>query len=601
MRAARALRCLDRRLGEGEEPHVFMDRVLGMATGVLGALGGVVLMRTGSEERLRTVAACGRRPPGGERRWHALLREALEQGGKVVTWQPCGEAARVEGGNDPRCVLAVAVPGPKGPLGVLALALGRGCPRARWSEAFLEGLGRRLGYVLERRQASELLERGRRYDQVTGLPNRGFLLRHLTRRMAPRGVRGWVAFVEVEDFTEINDVWGYTVGDAVLREAARRLREERKRGIWVARCGSGRFVLVGAENPDLEWLGRVAARLEYPVEVGDTTVHPRVRVGVARFSASGVEPQELLRRAGRALVEARSRGERVVLYRPGVGRPHSERARVERLRASLERPNGIELVYQPIVDLMDGRVVYVEALARWRDPISGRPVPPNRFVALAERYGMVTALDRAVVAQATRLAHRAWEELGARAPRVTINVAPESLTDPEFVDFAVASARGLPLYKRPVLELTERSLLDPVAVRPTLARLHEAGFQVFVDDLGSGYASFAALALVEVDAFKVDRTLVLAVDEEERARALLRGIVRLGRELGLPVIVEGVEHGSQLSWLRSEDVRLAQGFYLGRPKNGSRLIASLRSRASGRAAGVATDVLPLDTVTTWYG
>ncbi len=554
-------------------------------------------MRVGSEKRLRTVATCGRRPPGGERRWRALLREALERNGKVATWRPREETVDMEGGSDPRCALAVAVPGPEGPLGVLAVTLGYRCPGVRWIKEFLEGLSRRLEYALERQQVSELLEYGQRYDPTTGLPNRGFLLQYLSRRMAARAERGWVAFVEIEDFTEINDVWGYAVGDAVLREAARRLREGRKRGILVARCGSGRFVLVGAGNPDLEWLGRMAARLEYPVEVGDAAVHSRVRVGVARFPADGIEPQELLRRAGRALVEARSRGERVVPYHPGVGRPHSERARAERLRASLEHPDGIELVYQPIVDLMDGRTVYIEALARWRDPISGRPVPASRFVALAERYGMATMLDRAVLVQATKLAHRAWSELGERAPRVAINATPESLTDPEFVAFATASVQRLPPNKRPILELTERSLLDPATAQPALARLREAGFQVFVDDLGSGYASFAALALAEIDAFKVDRTLVLAASEEERARALLRGVVHLGRELGLPVIVEGVESESQLNWLRSEGVRLAQGFYLGRPKDGLRLIASLRSRVHGRDAGVSnvTGVLTLDT------
>ncbi len=566
-----------------------------MAIDVLGALGGVVLVRTGAKARLRTVAACGQRPAGGVQRWCPLLRDALERNGRVVSCRPRAGSAGTAGGLEPRCALAVAVPGSNGPLGVLAVTFGRDCPRVRWVGTFLEALGRRLGYALEREQVSELLEHGNRYDPATGLPNRELLLDHLARRLATRGERGWVAFFEIEDFSEISDVWGYVAGDAVLLEVARRLREERKRGIWVARCGSGRFVLVGSENPDIERLGRVAARLEYPVEVGGVAVHLRVRVGVARFPANGVEPQEVLRRAGRALVEARSRGERVMLYRPGVGQLHSERARAERLRAALERPGGIELVYQPIVDLMDGRTVYVEALARWRDPATGRPVPPERFVGLAERYGMVTLLDRAVFAQAAKLAHRAWDELGERAPRVTINVAPESLADPGFVAFVVEGARGLPPHKRPVLELTERSLLDPAAVRLALARLHEAGLQVFVDDLGSGYASFAALALAEVDAFKVDRSLVLAASEQGRARAVLRGVVRLGHELGLPVIVEGVERKAQLVWLRDEGVRLAQGFYMGRPQNGARLVTSLRPRARERVAGVSTGVLTLET------
>ncbi|WP_456411338.1 putative bifunctional diguanylate cyclase/phosphodiesterase [Oceanithermus sp.] len=487
------------------------------------------------------------------------------------------------------------MPGSDGPIGVLAVTLGRDCPRTRWLEAFLEALSWRLRYPLEREQASDLLERGNRYDPATGLPSRESLLDYLARRQQVRGERGWVAFFEIEDFTEISDVWGYAVGDAVLVEVARRLRVERKRGIWVARCGFGRFALVGADRPDPERLGQIAARLEYPMQVGDVVVYLRVRVGVARFPADGTRPQDLLRRAGQALAEARVQGRRVMLYRAGLGRVHSERAQAEQLREALGRPGGIEIVYQPIVDLMDGRIIFVEALARWRDPATGRPVSPERFIGIAERYGMATLLDRAVLAQATELAHRAWGELGERAPRVTVNVAPESLADPEFVAFSVEAARGLPPHKRPILELTERSLLVPDAVRPALAQLHGAGLQVFIDDLGSGYASLAALALTEVDAFKVDRTLVLAASEKERARAVLRMVVRLGRELGIPVIVEGVERKDQLSWLRREGVRLAQGFYLGRPQSGARLLARLHARGGQRFALKTTSALNADT------
>jgi len=558
---ARALRDLDSEAWRTSDAREFVERALSVLTRMMGADGVCLLKQEGAD--LRTVA----------------VRSLPWRPGKVVAAAPDGllngesGALRELREKGFASFLSVPVYGPERSWGVLLVAFRR---RRSGNRRFLAAVARRIGYVLNLWETASALERQVHFDQTTGLPNRRLLFRHLQRRLAHSG-GGWLALIDTEDLGEVNDVWGFEAGDAVMRELAGRLAVERTRDVWVARCDTARFALVAGGNPNPELLRRIVEHLEQPVQVAGATVSLRFRAGVVRFPRHGRDARTLLRRGGVALLEARQRGERLVIYDPSLEERRDERLLLSRLRRSLSSGEGIELLFQPIFDIGRNRVAFVESLVRWCDPESGHCLSPDKFVPLVERGGLAEKLDRLVLTLATQTAERWRRELGRRAPRITVNVSPESLASPGFVDFAAELARRLPPALRPTLELTERLLADAGKVNAALNQLHEAGVRVLVDDLGSGYASLTSLVAMKVDGFKVDRSLLNAIESDGRARAVVRTMLQLGRDLNLPVIVEGVEHRRQLVWLRAEGCRYAQGYLLGRPLPASEVPELIRA------------------------
>jgi EAL domain-containing protein (putative c-di-GMP-specific phosphodiesterase class I) len=236
----------------------------------------------------------------------------------------------------------------------------------------------------------------------------------------------------------------------------------------------------------------------------------------------------------------------------------------EPLREAI-RSGAVQAVYQPIVRLQDHRVVAYEALARWTH--DGVPVPPDVFVPLAARTGLLPALsDLMIDLAAEQLA--GWSDaLGHRKLRVGVNVPPGLLLDPSFPDRVAAVVRRHGLAPRQlVLEITEDSLLDDLpAARAVATRLHDLGVMLSLDDVGSGYASLLHLRHLPLEAAKIDRIFVDDVDTSEEARHFLCAVLTCGRDLGLQVVVEGVERATQAELLRSLGATYAQGHHFGRP------------------------------------
>ena len=585
-RIARTLRELDRHAWRVSDPRSYIEEALARVVEVLGA-AGAGFVSTFAEGGPRLEVACGLPFGAGFVVEDAAVRRLLQAGGGARVYDLGREApdSLRERGLDGG--LLVAVTGSHGPHGALGVVFCSGKP-GREAVRFLEGVAERIAFVLERWQAEEALERRAHYDSLTGLPNRRLLLRHLRRHIEGPGGEGWLALLSGEDFDDLHDAWGHEAGRALLRELVRRLALERARGGWVARCGEARFALWVPGSFDEERLQEVLRRLEWPLAREGQTLRLVFRAGVARFPDHGREARELLHNAGVALAEARLRGQRFAVYRPGLGGLARKRARMERVRGTLLRGVGVELAFQPVVDLASGDAIWAEALVRWRDPANERLVYPDAFVPLVEELGMARTLDRLVFERAVRAGARWWRALGEDAPRVAVNVAPESLLDAAFVEFVVGLVQALPASKRPVLELTERLFVEAGGIAAALRRLREAGVWVVLDDLGTGYAALGSLVEMEVDAFKIDRSLIAAVDRSERSRALVRAILQLGRDLGLLVVAEGVESARQLEHLRREGCRYVQGFFLGRPHPEPRFLLELRRRGSQPAAPART-------------
>jgi diguanylate cyclase (GGDEF)-like protein/PAS domain S-box-containing protein len=439
------------------------------------------------------------------------------------------------------------------------------------------------------------------HDLLTGLPNRLALLERLADLLAPpadttaarRNVG--VLMVDLDDFKTVNDGLGPEAGDAVLVEIARRLARTVRSGDMVARPGGDEFVLVCADQTDLDAVQATARRVLdavlAPVEVNGVRLRLVASIGVVLLDGLTCSAEEVVRDAGIAVHEAKAAGGgRWTLLDEEVRQGARRALRlVADLREALSR-GAVDVHYQPIV--RPGRpaqLFSLEALCRWTHPELG-PIRPDTFIELAERANLVSVLDAHVLAVACRdLA--TWREAQAAGglahtpTYVAVNVSAVSLAAEGFaagVRRTVATA-GLQL-SDVCLEVTETALASDLrACRTVLEELRRDGARVAIDDFGTGYSSLAYLKDLPVDHLKVDRSFVRDLHSVGEgvaggpARAVAAAVVSLARTLGLGVVAEGVETLEQDEIIRDLGCEAIQGYLYSRPLSRDALAEVLRA------------------------
>jgi diguanylate cyclase (GGDEF)-like protein/PAS domain S-box-containing protein len=405
------------------------------------------------------------------------------------------------------------------------------------------------------------------HDSLTGLPNRAALDDRLNAALARSVETGRpiaVLFIDLDFFKSINDAVGHRAGDAVLRQIARRLAAAVGADHFVARFGGDEFVAIVEDADDAVAkcvAERITEALRQPVTSEGRPHYVTSSIGIALSPPS--DPEELLALADAAMYDAKSRG------RDRVGNPNDEilretRERVDlasKLREALES-DALALHYQPIVELAAGRVVGLEALCRWTDPVLGS-IPPDRFVAVAESTGLIGTLDRWVLRRAAADA-RTLVDLGLLGPdgKVAVNLSAHNVVDPgleSLVHRAVDEA-GIPLESL-ALEVTETGVMsDPEMAAAVLRRLRERGLGVHVDDFGTGYSSLSYLRRLPISGIKIDRSFIKDLATEPDDLAITVSIIELSRSLGIRTIAEGVETPQQLALLRERGCWAGQGY-----------------------------------------
>jgi diguanylate cyclase (GGDEF)-like protein len=418
------------------------------------------------------------------------------------------------------------------------------------------------------------------HDALTGLLNRSAFLR-LVEATLLAGQPTGVLVVSVAGFTHVNDELGDPFGDAALAELARRLVATARGGDIVARLGGDSFgvLLAGMAERDAPAVAqRLVEPLAEPCVLDDKRAPLRTRSGVAVVAAgSGVHARALVR-AAEAAARRATAGQPAVVVGGTAPAPVAETGHTEADLARALEADELFLLYQPLVSGATGRITAVEALVRWRHPQHGL-VPPDAFIGLAERTGLIVPLGLRVLELACRQMH-VWRQ---QAPQLTVavNVSARQLVEPGFVEDVrrvLWSTRIDP--SRLVLELTESLLVeDGDAAVDVLWQLRGLGVRLALDDFGTGYSSLARLGDLPLDEMKIDKSFVDRLGALPRDSAtLVTAAVAMGHGLGLEVVAEGVETAAQAAFLREIGCDLLQGYLLGKPQPADDVTAQLGHR-----------------------
>ncbi|MCU1360591.1 MAG: putative signaling protein [Ilumatobacteraceae bacterium] len=446
--------------------------------------------------------------------------------------------------------------------------------------------------VTARKDAEADLQVRLEVDELTGCVNRAGLTRVITDALAD-GTPFALLLVDLDHFTDINVTLGHPVGDHVLVSVARRFAWALRRHDVLARLGGDEFAVVVRTGQDEGGVDAATAAteliemLEIPVDVDGVAITARASVGVALAPDDAGDLDTLLRRADLALHRAKQRGGTWARFEPADEAAVARRRQLsESLPIALSRPAtgmpGLDVHFQPIIDLATNRVVSAEALARWRHPALG-DVPPPEFVALAERYGLGMGLFRFVLGRS--LGHLAQWRAEGLLDSIAVNVSPLQLVDSNV--FTVV-ADALVVADLPpsalTLEITEDALIDVSGdATGTMRRLHELGVRLAIDDFGTGYSSLTHLRLLHIDVLKLDRSFVLGLGTESGQDALVALAVGTAHQLGLTVVAEGVEDADTLAMLGQQGCDAAQGFHICRPAAGPAVHDWLADRAAAGA------------------
>ena len=435
--------------------------------------------------------------------------------------------------------------------------------------------------ITERRQARERLEFLAFHDAVTGLPNGAFFEQHLDLELARARRSGEVLAVfalDLDKFKLVNDTLGHAAGDALLRAVAIRLQSTVRERDVLARAGGDEFLVLmpslpaGLGSPDdvvvaaaKTLRARLAEALDPPFVLSDMELRMSASIGTALFPRDAVDARGLLRQADTTMYRSKRGREGEVsddiVYVDGADEDAlGELSLASRLRRAV-REESWQLAYQPIVELVLGRIVGAEALLRWPDDGQGE-IEPGRFIPMAEELGLISALGGWVITELTERC-RQWRAAGVldAMTALTFNLSPRELWHPALMERLSTLRAVTGREDLLVAEITESSLtMDPMRVEATLAEIRNLGIRVALDDFGTGYSSLSRLKRLPIDVLKIDRSFIADVEHDASARAIVRSMIRLTHSLGMVPLAEGIETEGQLAFVTDHGCALAQGY-----------------------------------------
>ena len=443
---------------------------------------------------------------------------------------------------------------------------------------FLGGLGL-AGFITIRnlRMGENVSRHNATHDALSGLWNRAGLLENLEHQRAlalKTGATLQLSLMDLDGFKAVNDGWGHGVGDSLIVAVAARLSHMMPNVAIIARLGGDEFAIVltetaqALETADLP--RHIQQCLESVFDIDGRTIEIGASIGVAETRGGTIEAPELIRQADIALYRAKDSGRGVsIFFEPDFDEENRRVANLEGLLRHTLARDEIGIVFQPLVH-SDGRgICGVEALARWQ-PSDGTMIGPDIFIPLAERSGLIDTLGQQIMTKAVRAAAQ-WPGLG-----LAVNVSPLQLKNPLFVR-QLLDILGHASFEpsRLTVEITEGVLIsNPEQARRAINELKAAGIKIALDDFGCGFASIGTLRAFGFDRMKVDRSLIVALDNEANAGKVLQATIALANALDIPVTAEGIETDEQAAIVRLSGCDELQGYLFSRPLSAERLTAA---------------------------
>lgn len=434
--------------------------------------------------------------------------------------------------------------------------------------------------ITQRKEYEAQAEHFAYVDDVTGLPNRQALYRYM------RGLRagdeeqlgGALYYIDLDDFKVINDTFGHSFGDELLRMLGKRLEQVGGLGGSVFRIGGDEFALYFPGMIDRTKIERIADRLvsglKDKMEMGTSSISLNASIGVVVRTDEGVTADELLKHADVAMYRAKKNGKnQYQLFTEKMEHEMLGKLRMEKALRDALTDGEIHLHYQPLI-LSEGKKLYgFEALARWIGK-DGRHVPPSEFIPLAEETKIIVPLGYELFRQACRMAARI-NRGRQESFFITVNLSPGQLIEDQLTErFAGIMAEEGVEGDWIGLEITESLMMPNFTMgMQKMARFRELGIRVLLDDFGTGYSSLNYLNTLPVDILKIDRSFISRLESDKSQQLLTRTVIHLAHDLGLHVVAEGVETDAQLQIVTGYGCDILQGYLLSRPLLGSHVDA----------------------------
>lgn len=427
--------------------------------------------------------------------------------------------------------------------------------------------------ITQRKESDQRLLTMAHYDTLTGLPNRDLFFTSLQMGLTQAAVNRWklaTLTVNLDGFKNINETWGHVLGDQVLLEVSHRLSECINASDTLGRVDGDQFALIlmiRVGQPDTrQTLERIRKALRVPFMVEGQSIVMTASIGIALYPEDGEDARELVRHAYTAMNSAKKIGpDTYRFYTAQMNADVSARLDLEAaLRDAVEK-QAFEIVYQPKLSLVTGRICGLEALLRWPRP-GQQGVSPAVFVPVLESLGLIGEVGNWVVDRVcAQIAH--WQRTGLGLFQVAVNVSGQQISNSSLVaDIrqALTNHRVAPQWLE--VELTESSLMENTShTIATLETLKANGVSISIDDFGTGYSSLAYLRRFPIDKLKIDIAFIREVTSNPQDAAIARAIIELAHSLGLKVIAEGVETPEQLAFLRDNQCDQIQGYLISKP------------------------------------
>lgn len=435
----------------------------------------------------------------------------------------------------------------------------------------LAAAARLTSIVMERDQAQKRIRQLAFIDELTGLPSRAQFYQNLERLIKLSGRHGrrfGLLYIDLDNFKGVNDSLGHDAGDELLKVIAARLESICRETDFVARLSGDEFcILVGDISGD--YTANIAQRclkaVSQPIELFGRKHTPACTIGIAYYPDNGESLAALVKAADTSLYAAKERGKnQFAFYRPELTERAEYRFQVEQyLREAIENEQ-LSLVYQPQVNVHTGKIIGVEALSRWHHPALGH-VPPDYFIATAEKIGMIKPLTETVLRTACHQALE-WKKAGLPRVRMAVNISPIHFADKRIVSLVkqVIDETGM-VPSELELEVTEGAVQTDQQNLEVFKALSDLGVLLAIDDFGSGYSSFASLKHLELDCLKIDKHFVDDMLFDEKGLLLISAMIDMGHKLGYGIIAEGVETNDQMEKLKNLGCESVQGYLFSRP------------------------------------